>query len=301
MAREFETLEDLLRFVDAEGIGLTHAQGYDWFWRKFQPALSACVTDKSIEREVISSCHYVAGDVHEFNRAPRAAIDCYQKALKVEPTLGSAHREIADMYCRMGDMDNARIHSDRALTLIPSDKHTIADRVEIDEAVADEYYEPFYQSDDSVWPAFELLAQRNPGKALEILKEEDGDDSRRARICCYGAMRQADKYLAVWEEVIKQSDAIEFEYFDWFFMPESVFGEPDIWRMLFECKADFSGVFTVFDGLDSNSIYNDMTTHEKIRLRLEYCVYAQSLDRVGLRRLHEQFPEWLELAETVRG
>ncbi|MEM9168827.1 MAG: tetratricopeptide repeat protein [Pseudomonadota bacterium] len=130
MPMKFHSNNEPLEFVRDEGVSGAHAQGYFWFWRKFVPALEQAKASSSVSREMIADCYYVAGDVHDFNDAPRTAIACYHNALKIGPLCGAAHREIASMLGRMGQYDQALAHYDKAISLNPGDRHAVSDRAD---------------------------------------------------------------------------------------------------------------------------------------------------------------------------
>jgi len=123
--------------------------------------------------------------------------------------------------------------------------------------------------------------------------------SLRVKAHCYGAMKRSNSYLDAWVEIATKSDEIEFTYADWFFMEDSIYHEADLWNVLLSSMAKFSGVFTVFDGLDESEHYKSLSTHEKIRLRIQYYVYAQSGKTNGLKKLSKKYPEWVELRERL--
>ncbi len=298
MSLNFESDEEMFHFVSDKGVSLTHSQGYFWFWRKFMPALDKVTTTGEVSHELIAECYYVAGDVHDFNEAPKAAIRSYEKALEFDPEMGAAHREIALMLWRMGKYKKALVHSDNALALNPEDKHALGDR---DYYVRENHLSPpLYKKGDCVWTAYEHLSKGNPVAAVKVLKRKKGKRAKRAMIHCYGALQKAQDYLDAWKDFVASVKKLEFTYADWFFMEDDVYLEPDLWKILFSSKAEFKGVFTVFDGLDESERYCLLSTHDKIRLRLEYYVYAQSGDFDGLRRLNKRYPEWIELRETLR-
>jgi tetratricopeptide (TPR) repeat protein len=297
MPMSFDTDEEMFRFVSDQGVGLTHSQGYFWFWRKFMPALQKAAASGLISHELIADCYYVAGDVHDFNDAPKAAIRCYELALQFDPTMGAAHREIALMLGRMGELKKALLHADRAVALNPDDKYAIEDRKNY--SGDDRLSPPLYKKGDRVWEVYEHLAQADPAVAVKVLQEQKGPSAVRAMIHCHGALEHTQDYLDAWKGLAASATELEFTHADWFFLEDDVYVEPDLWVILLSSKAKFKGVFTTFDGLDESERYCSLSSHEKIRVRLEYYVYAQSGDDKGLRRLSKLYPEWIELRKAL--
>lgn len=299
MARTFDTSSDLLLFVSEEGISSTHREGYQWFWNKFMPALEKHVAETHLSKDVISDCCYIAGDVHDFNSAPKAAIREYKRTLEIDPTLGSAYREIAGMHYRMGEYDRAIDFSNTALKLWPDDESAVWDREELDKALAEETPVPWYEAGDPIWEADELLAQQKPDDALEKVAGRDDLEATLARLRCLGAKECVSEYLELWNDVAQKFDAIEFSYKDWFFMPEVIYDSPDIWRIFYECKAAFSGTFVGFDSLYDSADYRILPLSDKLKLATEFNFYSHSANLSGLRRLHQKYPEWKEVAEEL--
>lgn len=298
MSQTFENAKEMLEHVAKEGVGWAHAQGYRWYWKTFRPALEQAAAAKTLESETLADCYYVCGDIHDFNQAPKAAIEEYRRVLEIEPDSSSAFRELASMYSALGLYEEALRHSDQALRLDPDDEFARKDRQEIEGAIS-ENDAPLYSA-GPVLDAYELLAIFNPGRALNCLKGLNESEALRARACCYGAMRQDNLYLAEWSSILDQETLIWFSYADWFFMADDIYAAPDLWELLLNAKVEYKGVFTDFAGLDESERYCALSENDKIRLKLQYYVYAQSRNLFGLRELYREYPEWKELAEGVR-
>ncbi|MEM8986808.1 MAG: hypothetical protein AAGC95_08805 [Pseudomonadota bacterium] len=243
MPMKFKTDKELLEFVAKGGVSRAHAQGYFWFWRKFIPALEKAKASSLVSNEMVADCYYVAGDVHDFNEAPKAAIKCYRNALRADPNCGGAYREIANMLGRMGRYDDALAHSDSALSINPDDQYALSDR---EDYIGESRLEPSYIEGNAEWIASEYLARAKPRKTLKALRKVKGIRSLRAKAHCYGAMEQSKKYLEAWAEIAKRSDEIRLTYSDWFFMEDAIYDEPGFWEVLLSSKAKFSGVFFRF-------------------------------------------------------
>ena len=127
MPLEFDNDIDLLNYVSDAGVGSVHDLGYSWFWNEFMPALKRAEDTPHISNELISSGYYVAGDVHDSNEAPKAAIESYKKSLEFDPFNGAAHREIASMLGRMGRYEEALMHVNKAIEINPYDEFAISD------------------------------------------------------------------------------------------------------------------------------------------------------------------------------
>ncbi|MFC2954092.1 tetratricopeptide repeat protein [Marinicaulis aureus] len=299
MPLEFETTDELLNFVSDGGVPRAHAQGYEWFWTVLTPALNVAAPATQEEMDRLVDCHYVAGDVHDFNNAPLAAIEEYKKALSYDPDHAASYREIACMQERVGDLENALANIEKALELHPDEKCAVTDRECILDSISDNQFCPRYKDGDICWQAYEALAKADPETALSFLAEPKDVDERRARLCALGALEKHDAYVSGWRKLLGEVSEIEFEQYDWFFIPEAVYEAPVIWKLFLDSGVRFGGVFSDFETLHGNEDYKSLSYDARIRLRMEYYLYDQSGDRAALKKLHNKYPEWSELAESL--
>ena len=297
MPIKFKSDKKLLAFVSDNGEWLTHSKGYFWFWNTLMPLLKDAKSAQRYSNDLIADCYYVAGDVHDFNDAPLAAIKCYRAALKLDPQMGTVHREIANMLGRMGRYDEALAHNDKALALTPDDEYAISDRdMYIDDA---RLSPPLYLQGDPIWLGCEYLAQAKPKKALKAISTVDDVAALRIRAHCYGAMGLTRDYLAAWAEIGRRVKKLEFTYMDWFYMGDDVFLNPDFWTILLDSQAAFSGVFMVDNELEESERYKALSTHQKIRLKIKFFAAVHSGDAKGLKKLYKKYPEWVALRDAI--
>ncbi|WP_425411049.1 hypothetical protein [Hyphococcus sp.] len=299
MPLQFDTSEQLLDFVSEEGVGRTHAQGFDWYWDQFQPALQYRLVVSEDEKNLLADCYYVAGDVHDFNNAPLAAIEEYTKCLKLDPENAAAFREIASMQLNFGDLESAIKNSDRALVIDPKDRHAAGDNEWIRQLITEADYVPLYEKNDIEWEVFEALARNETNKAIVIAQRLRADTEKRALACALGAQSQTDDYLKAWKAIVKNAEVISFEYADWFFMPQKIYDSPEIWRMFLESNIRYDGVFTFYESWKKSQALSALTTYESIKLKIEYYLYETENDISALKKLSARFPEWSELSEAI--
>ena len=311
MPLKFDNDIDLLNYVSDAGIGSVHIQGYSWFWNEFMPALKRAEGNPHISNEIISDGYYVAGDVHDFNEAPKAAINSYKKSLEFDPLHGEAHREIANMLGHMGRYEEALIHSDRAIEINPDDECAISDRDIHTSDVRDLYDNKgfidektsnthIYVQGDMFWQANEYLANADPQKALKLLDGiNDEIVTLRAKTLCYGALGETQKYLNTWSEIADKSTQIDMTYADWFFIETPVYENEDIWHIWLASKAKYTGIFARFDSLSANKNYQSLSLDEGNRLSMMYCAYESSDNKKELNKLYKRFPDWVEVKEAL--
>lgn len=297
--------EDILKYISEHQIAHLHRQGFEWFWSIYMPALERAAKSGSISKGILADNYYVAGDVHEFNESPRTAITYYEKALKFDPDLNAAHREISRMYHRLGCLDAAIRHSDLALAIWPDEKHALADRVDLDEDVKSK--DPYFENCDTPSAhALDALAQNKPQHAINILEGLTDKDALRALTWAYGAKGDVSAYLQTWRFLVLQLEEIWFSYRDWFFMPEDAWYEPEIWSIWLKGVSSYTGVFIVYPGLDdplsntpTDKNFSALTESEKISQKIQYIYFCQSENLEGLKAIEKNYPNWVELREKI--
>lgn len=269
-----------------------HSQGYNWFHKVFMPALEQSATLSLVSKETLSSCYYLAGDVNDVNDAPNKALEYYHKALNFDPYCGATHREIGTTLYRLGKTTEAIEYLDKAIALDPDDTHAIHDR----EYMEDDNF-ALYEDGDVLWNVGEHLANAEPSKALSIVDDMKDIIGLRAKLYCYGALGETDKYLKTWSDLTQISDQMDLGYVDWFYMPDHVYESPEIWTILLSSKTKFDGAGTFFDSLENNMTYRNLTGNDKMRLSFQYHKYTSSKNHDTLKQLSAFYPEWVELKE----
>lgn len=271
-----------------------HSRGYVWFHEVFIPTLKRAETLSLVPNEVLSDCYYLAGDVTEFNNAPKKALEYYHKALNFDPQCGGTYREIGNMLERIGKYDEALKYLDKAIALDPDDDCALRDRENFQDSGP-----AMYEEGDVLWEVCEHLANANPAKALSIIEYMDDHIGLRGKLYCYGAMDKFREYLQTWTELTRKSESLNLNHTDWFFMPEYIFDTPDIWAILLSTKTKFSGVGSVFDSLEKNMTYRSMSEDSKMRLSFQYYKHTASKNYEALKQLSESYPEWEEVRELL--
>jgi len=303
--RNLKTNEEILEYIAEHQFPALYRQGCEWFWNIYMPALERVAKKQSLSTEVIADNFYTAGDVHFVNDSPREAITYYKKALEFDPALNAAHREIASMYHRLGFIDAAVYHSDLALALWPDEKSALADRENID---ADKNDPASYFEDYNTPIAFarDALAQNDAPAAINLLEGASDVEELRALTWAYGANQNTAAYLNTWRILVLQLNEIKFTFEDLFFMPETVWYEADIWTIWQKGVTTYSGVFILYEGLDETKSdipidenFKNLSYSDQVAQKIEYCLYCQTSNWVGLREIYKKYPNWKELKETV--
>jgi len=303
--RNLKTDEDILTYISEHQFPALYRQGYEWFWDVYIPALERGAKKRFLSPEIIADNFYTAGDVHDVNDSPRVAISYYKRALEYDPELNAGHREIARMYHRLGFIDAALHHSELALALWPDEKMALADREDIDRDKNDPnaYYEKY---DTPLALARDALAQNDAPRAIKLLETSNNLKTLRALTWAYGANRNVSAYLSTWRTLILQLNELNFTFEDFFFMPETVWDEAEIWTIWQKGVSSYSGVFTTYEGLDDDRAeteidvnFKKLSYSQRVAQKIEYCLFCQSGNLSGLKEIHKKYPNWKELKETI--
>jgi len=318
--RNLKTDEEIVTYISENNLSGLYWQDFEWFWNIYQPALKRVIASESVSSEIIGGNFYVIGDVHDINDSPRLAIANYKRALGFDPELNAAHREIANMYQRLGFIDAAIHHSNLALALWPDEKSALADREDIDADKNDP--DPYFEDYNTpIAFARDALAQNDAPAAIKLLEGLNNLESLRALTWAYGANQDISKYLSTWKQLITKmakiippketsvfnDNVIDFHYRDFFFMPEKIWDGAEIWELWKESGLAFGGVFFFYDGLDerdsgipTDSNFLKLSSSDSIAQKVEYLFFCHSGNLDGLKKLRDKYPRWQELNEEIK-
>jgi len=316
-----KTDEEILLYIAEHQVRGIHSQDFEWFWEVYMPACERVVSSGSLSAEIIAENYYAIGDAHDFNDSPRVAITNYKRALEFDPELNAAHREIANMYHRLGFIDAAIHHSDLALVLWPDEKAALADRENIDEDKndSDSHFEDY---NTPIAFARDALAQNDAPAAIKLIEGSNDLEGLRTLTWAYGANKDCPKYLSTWAQLINEmkkissnnkapsrfkGNIIDFHWCDNFFMPENIWDGPEIWKLWRESCLSFDGLFRSYNGLDyeecdipADQNFLKLSYSDQIAQKVEYLYYSHSDNLGGLKTLRGKYPRWEELNEEIK-
>lgn len=319
--RNLKTDEEILEYIAEHQVKALHSDNFEWFWNIYIPACERVISSQSLSTEIIAENFYAIGDTHDFNNSPRVAIANYKRALKFDPELNAAHREIANMYRRLGFIDAAIHHSNLALALWPDEKSALADRENInaDKNNPEPYFEDY---NTPIAFARDALAQNDAPAAIKLLEGSSDLEGLKTLTWAYGAHQDYPKYLSTWKQLINkmrelpstgkspgqfEENIINFHWCDHFFMPEKICDGPEIWKLWKESGFGFYGNFFVYDGLDNNengiptdSNFLKLSYSDRIAKKVEYLFYRHAGNLDGLKKLRDKYPRWEELNEEIK-
>ena len=313
-----KTDEEIMAYIDEHQVAGLHTQGYEWFWDVYMPALTRVVDADEIDHETIAGNFYAVGDVHDFNRSPKVAITYYKRALDFDPDLNAAHREIANMYHRMGFMDAAIHHSDMALALWPDEKSAVADRIDID---ADKNHpEPYFEKPDRPAAlALNALARQNPPEAIKLLEGQDDLESLRTLTWAHAANLDVAAYISTWTTFLEKTEALSVKetksslskdgilltWGDYFFMPDDIWYGPEIWKLWIDSSEVFANLY-VHEGLDAKASdlatdenFMELSSADRNAQKLEYYYFDRSNNLEGLKFIQIKYPNWKDLNASI--
>lgn len=294
-----EEVRKILEKVAEEGVAWPQLQDYKWFKEILIPYITFYEKSYSKENELISDCYYVIGDVFDLNKAPMKAIESYKKSIQVDKNNSAAFRELANMYRNIGEYKNALLYINKSLELDPDDEYAVSDKEWIQEFI-DEKSDPFFKKGDLIWECDELLANSEPEKALELLKNKRKTAFRIAKARCYGALFDFRNYMKEWEGILQNSDKFEINSSDWFYMPDEIYENSKIWKILLKLnKRIIDSTFVSYDSLLFD--YGDILNFKEMRkLICEFNIYSCEKNLTELKKLKAQFPKWIEIDEEIK-
>lgn len=320
-----------LRWHAARGVGNVHYLGYDWLKDKFLPALKRLERRAATfqEHEVLADAYYLLGDIHDFNDAPKQAINAYKASISHFPysTYASgAWRELGIMHERIGQYNSAVKALKRATKINPDDERAVSDL----ECALDEQrynYPPLYDFADHSYKALDLLARGQPKAALQTLERSKGILTRRLRACCFGQLMNMKSYFLEWEAITKLKGMVSLDYYDWFYMPVQISDSAVFWKYQLSISRQnrFSpGVYEVSNGLDHHIkrpntrngsskesiqqiIKNRLKNKEYIkwvnRTTEQHCLYRIAVDEDDLDtliKMRRTYPKWVDIPDGIR-
>jgi tetratricopeptide (TPR) repeat protein len=269
-----------------------YVHGCQWNQRTFFPALKVLAQSCSKSDRVIAATgYYVRGDVHDFNRAPLAAVRAYRHCVRLWPANGAAYREMGLLYDEMGQNAKGIRLLRKAVRVDPSDDLAVADLEMLEEGPMPR---PPFRAGDPFWQSSELLATSKFSQALAVL---DGKRSVRAdlfRARVYGAMADAPRVLELWERIAKQKSRLEIQSADWFFLPPTVWHSADLWSCLLRVAPRVTDWFSLkgHESLQDTGI----SERERFELFLRYHSARTQPDPAAARELSRRHPQWTEAA-----
>lgn len=287
----------IIKKVAKKGVAWTHGKGYHWFNDKLLPIISNNI--EIIDKQLLSDFWYVIGDVYDLNSSPQIAIKAYKKSIKYDPDHGEAFRELANMYQNIGDIKMAFKYINKALELIPNDEHSKIDKELITDEIDDPDY-PYYSQDLLELQCNELLAENSYTLVLEKLKHKRRINYRKLKARAYGANKELKSYLHEWLLIVKHNETVEFEYADWFYMPDEIYYSNQFWEILYEKKGiELKGFLPNFSSLYKN-YKTSIDTKEMKQLVILSIILKNSNNEVALSQLSKKFPKWKELKKLIK-
>lgn len=208
-------------------------QGYEFLTTSVYPSLEnlrseLSRTRSSSDREIVADVHSLLGDLYDLLEAPLAAIKEYGLCVSVEPDHGYAWAELSTMYWKLGDRGRAVAYARRSLEIEQTEhaRENLDDAMELDEV---EYPEGPTGESILEWFGRELLAGGFSRIVLGWV-EPSSAGMRQVRAQAWGALGQCDNAVAEWMEISRSATSVTLRQGDWFYLPNSVFESPAIWR-----------------------------------------------------------------------
>ncbi|MHC4146207.1 MAG: tetratricopeptide repeat protein [Planctomycetota bacterium] len=316
MKRSLEKARKYTRWNNQRGISWIIGRGYRWFKDEYLPLVHRIQrADQKKDRFHLSDCYYYIGDIHDFNRCPKASIRAYKMSFDLDPTHSEALREMGNMYENIGCYRKAVSVLKKSLQINPNDEYALMD---YNFALDSLKYgsPPLYKKGDICWQARELLARDKPAEALRLLKNKRSILARQVIACAHGMLNEPDGIIEQWQRIAKARAMIELEYIDWFYIGDCIWDDASFWKILAICAKQNrfnDGVWPMF-----RSLYEIVVPHpphrrniqknkaDKLRcnkhifLMTQYHIARINRDSNLARKLCDRYPNWPEVRELLQ-
>lgn len=294
-----------LNWHNQRGIAWVISRGYRWFKEKYLPAIHRLEkADFKKDRYLLGWCYYMIGDVHDFNRCPKAAIRAYKTSISLDSNNAAALREMGIMYETIGQYKKAASLLKKAIQIDPEDGFAIADL----ECLCSEG-PPLYDKEDVYWQAREYLAQDNPKSALKLLANKRNIPARHIRACAYAVLNDKDAVIEQWNKISRVKNKIEVTFSDWFYMTDAVWDNSVFWEIVASCAKEDRFAYGVWP--ISNDVYEYVVRFPKRRKRnsvadlsrcnkcnyllAQYHIARINRDLKLAQQLFHKYPQWMEI------
>lgn len=317
-----ERARNLMRNWCGRRIAFIHGQGWAWLRDSYLPALATLKGQPDPDqqdRRLVSWAYYDLGDVHDFNKAPMAALRAYRRSIRWRDN-SAAWREAGGMLQNMGRYEEAVSALERAVQLNKKDSDASFDLECAREDLASGA-EPFFQESDKLWEAREHLARVHPRAALRTLSGVSGIEAHLHRARAYGVMGNGAAALAEFQAIGRMEGPVEFDWADLYFLEPTLWKNPVFWDELLALRSRY--IYNVFLGDDSlfwclweghsrpPAIRSTPESPEQQAARLEeHRRYFELIvrrmralaarDRDALRALVARYPAWTTVANDLK-
>jgi len=250
------------------------------------------------DRELAADGYYRLGDVHDFNRAPRAAIAAYRRCLKLNPQEAAAWREIGSMYVSLGRNNKALSALRRAIRMDPEDEDARADLEGIRR-----YPSPRPSGRARRFQQVcELLARHRFQDALSLLRSARSIPELQLKARIHGAQGDSDQVLAVWEEISSGKGPVELLWEDWYFLPGEIFDSAAWWKLLWRLRSRWKSCsWPRFPSTDCLKLATDAKGFRvRSTLVVKYYLAKTGNDFGAALKLSRRNPKWNAAADLAR-
>lgn len=260
--------------------GEVHSMGLS----EFNKILLKAESLKTVPKEKVSQLWLIIGDIYFINNAIISSLNAYKKGLEINNENLDAYYEVADKLFNIGNYNEALVFAKK---LLEFDDEYI-DLVDNIEFYKKNKLEPDYDiNDDSIVYA-EMLAKGNYKDLLNVLKGKRSKLHLRYKLAALGALKKNKEYLKNMELLFDKYKKIEFDFFDWFYMPIEIFSSQEIWKILLSnINKIKKGVFASIDNLSTYKL----STEKYRELICRYSIAEISNDKKTLNTLYKKYPK----------
>jgi tetratricopeptide (TPR) repeat protein len=252
----------LLSILETETEDL-YSLGYEWLVEVCLPLIDR-LTSEIITIDLVE-LYQILGEIYQESNAYEIAQEYYNQALSQDGTADQSHYALAYIYEIQGKYYEALSHLDTLLDIYPDNPTLQEDKARMQENII---YDtpPFIQLEDSIWQYYQELAKGNAAAIIAKLKNTKDVVYYRVLLMAYGIAKMEKAYLVAWQFYCEHTTTIDFEKVDWFYMPKSIYNQPQIWEILLANKHKVSREITFIEELDNELLEERENLSEGIAL-----------------------------------
>lgn len=289
------------------GLAWTELHGFRWVSSTFIPAIKNldCTATSRKKKLLLARSYHLLGDLYFVHDAPIASLRAYMRALRLNLKDAGLLQDIADVLFMLGRYRESWKYEER-VRRIEASLHKGDSQVLTDSDRCISHRHPLFAKGDPLWLACERLACGQPRAALRLLKGERGMRSRRLRMMASGATEDVGTVMQDCLRMAKLSGVLEWTSADWFFLPSTLWEEPEFWKMMLVMSSRFVNLGLNSPTSETQGPPELLASASKAswprihNIAIRFHLARTLADEPTLRSLSQQFPQWQDCHFALR-
>jgi len=282
------------------GVGTVHGRGYKWVRDWLIPALKILPAEAPEDRRLLAAGWDLLSGVHFLNGGDNVSLRAEEESMRLAPDDIDFLGEYVGDCSHRGAFDRARKALDEYEQRFGPSPTLLKLRQDLEAACVN----PCVLRDLAHWETQvgDALARFDPDAALSVLGRRRSAAALQWKACAHGAREDYPRFHAAWNRLLAGSTAVSLEYQFWFYLPDQAWNEPDFWKSLIEHTARFTKSCLLtqcyVDGLPARPGENTFVWRFALSCEFQLARSAKDLDH--MRSLHDEYPDWPEVARHLR-